>query len=119
MNFCSDYTPLITNLIEETSLEANWPQGNYPLRRPLFGVLNRMIASDLLKTMLSVWSVIVVIIVSRKFIKVLDQAIDGQISNDALLKILGLKTIVVGVSFLPAATFMAVLMVLGRMYRDQ
>ncbi|MDD1612707.1 MAG: LPS export ABC transporter permease LptF [Methylococcaceae bacterium] len=78
-----------------------------------------MIASDLLKTMLSVWSVIVVIIVSRKFIKVLDQAIDGQISNDALLKILGLKTIVVGVSFLPAATFMAVLMVLGRMYRDQ
>lgn len=100
-------------------MEANWPQGSYSARRPLFGVLDRMIAADLLKTMLSVWSVIVVIIVSRKFIKVLDQAIDGQISNDALLKILGLKTIVAGVAFLPAATFMAVLMVLGRMYRDQ
>ncbi|WP_374088853.1 LPS export ABC transporter permease LptF [Methylomicrobium lacus] len=106
-------------MIEETRLEANWPQGSYSARRPLFGVLDRMIAADLLKTMLSVWSVIVVIIVSRKFIKVLDQAIDGQISNDALLKILGLKTIVAGVAFLPAATFMAVLMVLGRMYRDQ
>jgi len=106
-------------MIEETRLEANWPQGNNAVRRPLFGVLDRMIAADLFKTMLSVWSVIVVIIVSRKFIKVLDQAIDGQISNDALLKILGLKTIVAGVAFLPAATFMAVLMVLGRMYRDQ
>jgi lipopolysaccharide export system permease protein len=106
-------------MIEETSLEANWPQGTYAARRPLFGVLDRMIAADLFKTMMSVWSVIVVIIVSRKFIKILDQAISGQISNDALLKILGLKTIVVGVSFLPAATFMAVLMVLGRMYRDQ
>jgi len=106
-------------MIEETRLEANWPQGNNAVRRPLFGVLDRMIAADLFKTMLSVWSVIVVIIVSRKFIKVLDQAIDGQISNDALLKILGLKTIAAGVAFLPAATFMAVLMVLGRMYRDQ
>jgi len=100
-------------------LEANWPQGSYAVRRPLFGVLDRMVAADLLKTMLSVWSVIVVIIVSRKFIRVLDQAIDGQISNDVLLTILGLKTIIAGVSFLPAATFMAVLMVLGRMYRDQ
>ncbi|MGR8942242.1 MAG: LPS export ABC transporter permease LptF [Gammaproteobacteria bacterium] len=100
-------------------MEANWPKGNYAVRRRLFGVMDRMIAADLLKTMLSVWSVIVVIIVSRKFIKILDQAIAGQISNDALLKILGLKTIVAGVSFLPAATFMAVLMVLGRMYRDQ
>jgi lipopolysaccharide export system permease protein len=106
-------------MIEETRLEANWPQGNYAVRRPLFGVLDRMIAADLFKTMLSVWSVIVVIIVSRKFIRVLDEAIDGQISNDLLLTILGLKTVVAGVTFLPAATFMSVLMVLGRMYRDQ
>jgi lipopolysaccharide export system permease protein len=106
-------------MIEETSLEANWPQGTYAVRQPLFSVLNRMIAGDLFKTMLSVWSVIVVIIVSRKFIKVLDQAIAGEISNDVLMTILGLKTIIAGVTFLPAATFMAVLMVLGRMYRDQ
>ncbi|MBL1262836.1 LPS export ABC transporter permease LptF [Candidatus Methylomicrobium oryzae] len=106
-------------MIEETRLEANWPQGTYAARKPLFGVLDRMIATDLFKTMLSVWSVIVVIIVSRKFIKVLDQAIAGEISNDVLLTILGLRTIIAGVTFLPAATFMAVLMVLGRMYRDQ
>jgi lipopolysaccharide export system permease protein len=64
-------------------------------------------------------TVIVVIIVSRKFIRILDDAIAGQVSNETLLSILGLKTVVASVEFLPVAVFMAVLMVLGRMYRDQ
>lgn len=78
-----------------------------------------MIAMDILQTLLSVWSVIVIIIVSRKFIKVLEKAIEGQISNETLMKIFGLKTLVAGIDFLPAALFMSILMVLGRMYRDQ
>ncbi|MSP27881.1 MAG: LPS export ABC transporter permease LptF [Methylococcales bacterium] len=78
-----------------------------------------MVARDLLVTLLAVWSVIVVIIVSRKFISILGQAVEGQISSETLLSILGLKTIIASASFLPAALFMAVLMVLGRMYRDQ
>ncbi|MDD5461493.1 MAG: LPS export ABC transporter permease LptF [Methylococcales bacterium] len=78
-----------------------------------------MIAQDLLKTLLSVLIVIVVIIVSRKFIKILERAIEGQVSTETLMTILGLKTIVASIEFLPVALFMAVLMVLGRMYRDQ
>ena len=74
---------------------------------------------DLLRTLLAVWSVIVVIIVSRQFIRILDKAVDGQVSNQTLLTVLGLKTIIASAAFLPAALFMAVLMVLGRMYRDQ
>ncbi len=82
-------------------------------------VLDRLIALDLLKTLLSVWSVIVVIIVSREFIRVLDKAIQGRVSSETLATLLALKTISIGVSLLPAALFMAVLMVLGKMYRDQ
>lgn len=78
-----------------------------------------MIAKDLLKTLFSVWTVIVVIIVSQKFIRILENAVEGHISNDTLLTILGLKTISVGISLIPAATFMALLMVLGRLYKDQ
>lgn len=85
----------------------------------LLTVLDKMIFMDLLKTVLAVLSVIVVIIVSRKFIKVLAKAIEGSISNETVLSILGLKTIVAIAAFLPASIFMAVLMVLGRMYRDQ
>lgn len=114
-----DYTTLSSILTGETFLEADWPQGYKTARRPMVTVLDKMIVKDLLTTLLSVWSVIVVIIVSRKFIKILDLAIDGQVANDTLLTILGLKTVVASVTFLPAALFMSVLMVLGRMYRDQ
>lgn len=84
-----------------------------------FSVLDKMIMRDLIKTVLSVLTVIVVIIVSRKFIKVLAKAIEGSISNDTVLNILGLKIVVATSGFLPASVFMAILMVLGRMYRDQ
>ncbi|RIZ68165.1 MAG: LPS export ABC transporter permease LptF [Methylococcales bacterium] len=77
-----------------------------------------MVAQDLLKTFLAGLSVLVVIIVSRQFVRILDQAISGQVSNETLLSILGLKTIVAIAEFLPVALFLAVLMVLGRMYRD-
>lgn len=100
-------------------METDWPKGYKIGRRPVLTVLDKLIVKDLLKTLLSVWTVLVVIIVSRKFIKILDLAIDGHVANETLLTILALKTIMASVSFLPAALFMAVLMVLGRMYRDQ
>lgn len=86
--------------------------------RPCMTVFDKMVAQDLLKTFLAGLSVLVVIIVSRQFVRILDQAISGQVSNETLLSILGLKTIVAIAEFLPVALFLAVLMVLGRMYRD-
>ena len=100
-------------------MEVDWPKGYKVGRRKLVTILDKMIIQDLLKTLLSVLTVIVVIIVSRQFIRILAEAIEGQVSNEALLSILGLKTIIASVEFLPVAIFMAVLMVLGRMYRDQ
>ncbi len=100
-------------------MEANWTKGYKMGRRKIVTVLDKMVAVDLLKTLMAVWSVIVVIIVSRQFVRILDKAVDGQVSNQTLLTVLGLKTIIASAAFLPAALFMAVLMVLGRMYRDQ
>lgn len=78
-----------------------------------------MIVFDLARTLFSVLSVIVIIIVSRKFVKILEKAIEGVISNETLFQIIGLKTITIAISFLPAALFISILMVIGRMYRDQ
>jgi lipopolysaccharide export system permease protein len=103
----------------ETRLEAIWTQGYKTKRRKIITVLDKMIALDLLKTLMAVLSVLVVIIVSQGFIRVLDKAVEGLISNKTMLSILGLKTIIASVAFLPAAIFMTILMVLGRMYRDQ
>lgn len=85
----------------------------------LLSVMERMMASELLKTIFSVLLVLVVIIVSRNFIKILKMAVDGLISNDAILSILGLKMLLASVNFLAPSVFVGVLMVIGRMYRDQ
>ena len=82
-------------------------------------VMDRMIISDLLRTIFSVLLVLVVIIVSRNFIKILKMAVDGVISTEAILSILGLKIILACATFMVPAVFVSVLMVLGRMYRDQ
>lgn len=99
-------------------LEVDWPESYKMGRRKLVTILDKMIIQDLIKTLFSVLTVIVVIIVSRQFIRILDGAIAGQVSDETLLDILGLKMIVATVEFLPVALFMSVLMVMGRMYRD-
>lgn len=81
-------------------------------------VLDKMIMTDLMKTLLAVLSVIVIIIVSRKFIKVLLKTIEGNIASETVLSILGLNTVIAISAFIPVSIFMAILMVLGRMYRD-
>ena len=89
------------------------------VRRHMVSVLDKMIISDLIKTLFSALTVVVVIIVSRKFIKILSKAIDGEVSTQTILSVLGLKTVIAMVALMPAAAFMAVIIVLGRMYRDQ
>lgn len=92
------------------------PNAGRPFR--LVSVLDKMIVTDLFRTLIAVLSVLVIIIVSRKFIKVLEEAIQGNIANETVAILLGLRIIIAANAFLPAATFMAVLMVLGRMYRE-
>lgn len=99
------------------SVERGLPSAGRPFR--LLTVLDRMIVKELFQTVSAVLVVLVVIIVSRKFIKVLAQAIEGNIANETVLTLLGLKIVIATSTFLPAALFMAVLMVLGRMYREQ
>ena len=87
--------------------------------RPFFTVIDRMISTELLKTQGSILLVLVVIIVSRKFLNVLAKAIEGELSSDTIFQLLGLKILTAIAILLPAASFMAILTVLGRLYRDQ
>ncbi len=82
-------------------------------------VLDGMLVLELVKTLLSVLTVLVTIIVSRKFLSILTKAIEGEIAGDTLLTLLGLKILSAFIMLLPAALFLAILMVFGRMYRDQ
>jgi lipopolysaccharide export system permease protein len=91
-----------------------------PARRwRLLPVLDSMVALELVKTVLSVLAVLVTIIVSRKFLNILTKAIEGEIAGDTLMTLLGLKVLSAFILLLPPAQFLAILMVFGRMYRDQ
>ncbi len=87
-------------------------------RRLPLSVMDRMLASELLKTLTSILLVLVTIIVSRKFLAILTKAIEGEIATDTVFSLLGLKTLTAIAVLIPPSIFMAILTVLGRMYRD-
>jgi lipopolysaccharide export system permease protein len=78
-----------------------------------------MLILEVAKTVLAVLTVLVTIIVSRKFLGILTKAIEGEIAGSTLTTLLGLKFLATLIIFLPAAQFLGLLMVFGRMYRDQ
>lgn len=81
-------------------------------------VLDRMIVSDIGKTLLAVLSVLLLIIVSHKLVRFLAKAVEGEISGQAIISLLSLNMVSMCVALLPASLFLSVLMVLGRMHRD-
>ncbi len=97
---------------------TNFKPSSYK-HRLLLPVLDRMLILELTKTVLAVLTVLVTIIVSRKFLAILTKAIDGEIAGSTLMTLLGLKFLGTLIIFLPAAQFLGILMVFGRMYRDQ
>lgn len=92
-----------------------------PARRKRFHLLpivDRMITGDLARALLAILSVLVVIIVSRKFLGILARAIEGEVSAEILFNLLLLKTLTAVSVLLPPSLFLSVLVVLGRLYRD-
>lgn len=81
-------------------------------------IIDSMIAGEIFKTFTAVLSILSAIIVTRSFIKVLNKAIEGSISSDAIFILLGFKLVATVTTLLSPAVFLAILMVLGRMYRD-
>ncbi|WP_054773867.1 LPS export ABC transporter permease LptF [Methylogaea oryzae] len=81
-------------------------------------VFDCMVAVEAAATMTAALSVLVLIIVSKRFLRILAKAIEGEVSGQAIFLLLGLKIVAATISLLPSAAFLAVLMTLGRMYRD-
>lgn len=81
-------------------------------------VLDRLVMTDVVRTSIAVLAILVLIIVSKRFLRILARAIEGQVSGEAIFVLLGLKISAAAIALLPSALFAAVLMTLGRMYRD-
>jgi lipopolysaccharide export system permease protein len=86
--------------------------------RPMISIIDRYILREVIKSFLAILSVLLLIFISNNFIKILQQAVSGSISNDVLFQLVGLKAVDVLVTVMPPAFFFAVLYAIGRMYRD-
>ncbi|MCU0735676.1 MAG: LptF/LptG family permease, partial [Methylotetracoccus sp.] len=87
-------------------------------RLRLLPIVDRMITGELARSLLAILSVLVVIIVSRKFLGILARAIEGEVSAEILFTLLLLKILTAVAVLLPPSLFLSVLVVLGRLYRD-
>lgn len=81
-------------------------------------VIDRYIAREVTYTLLAIFSVLMIILISHQFVRYLADAAAGEIPGDMLLMLLGLRTVgFVGLA-LPLSLFLAVIIGLGRLYRD-
>jgi lipopolysaccharide export system permease protein len=84
----------------------------------MISIIDRYILREVTKSFLAILSVLLLIFTSTSFIKILQKAVSGTISNDVLFLLVALKSVVVLGTVIPPAFFFAVLYAIGRMYRD-
>lgn len=84
----------------------------------LVTILDRYLIRETLKVSVGVTSVLLIILVVSRFAQFVGEAARGGLPPDVLLKLLGLTTLHYCSFLVPAAFFIAVLLTLGRMYRD-
>ncbi len=84
----------------------------------MFPIIDRYILRESLRSFLAIFAVLILILVSHGFTKVLQKAAEGTIPHDLLLQIVALESFLLISPVVPPAFFFSILYSLGRMYRD-
>ncbi|MBT8143355.1 MAG: LPS export ABC transporter permease LptF [Gammaproteobacteria bacterium] len=80
--------------------------------------LNRYLAREVLLSWLAVTLVLLFILLSNQFARVLGDAAAGKLPRDAVMAIIGLTSVSYLTVLVPVSLFLAVMLALGRLYRD-
>jgi lipopolysaccharide export system permease protein len=81
-------------------------------------VLSRYTVREVLSHLAGVLGVVLAIFLVRRFGSLLDEAADGSLPTEVILRLLGLRTVVALPSLVPVALYLSVVLALGRLYRD-
>ena len=81
-------------------------------------IIERYLGREVLRTCAVVLAVLVLVYGADRFSRILSAAAAGAVSPDLILRILALKLVEKLPTFLPLALYLAVLIGLGRLYRD-
>lgn len=83
-----------------------------------FTLIDRYLIRELYKTFLGVTVVLVLIIFANNFVLSLEKIVSGQFSSDVLIQLMSFELLEMINFILPPAFFFAILISLGRLYRD-
>ena len=81
-------------------------------------IIHRYVFREVLQVFVAVLGVLLLIYVSNRFVRYLAQAASGYISKDVITQLILLKLVQNLSILLPLALYLAVLLSLGRLYRD-
>ncbi|WP_275097249.1 LPS export ABC transporter permease LptF [Sedimenticola hydrogenitrophicus] len=81
-------------------------------------IIDRYILREVTRSFLAIMTVLMLIVVSQSYIKILQDAVVGSISSEVMTRLLGLEVLQVLGPVTPPTFFFAILYTLGRMYRD-
>lgn len=84
----------------------------------MFSTLNRYFSKELSLTFLAVSGVLLLVIASKSFISLLGRVIDGKLPADVVLTLLSLGILNSAILLIPFALLIALMLTLGRLYRD-
>jgi lipopolysaccharide export system permease protein len=84
----------------------------------MLSILDRYFLRELAQTVAATVVVLLVIVAGSAFAKVLQQVANGSFPASVMFQVLGLRTLDGLTNMLPLASFIGVLMGLGRMYRE-
>jgi len=81
-------------------------------------ILYRYILREVIQTWFAVTAVLLFILLTNQFAKVLGKAASGELPRDAVMALLGLTSLQYLTVLVPIALLLAIMLGLGRMYRD-
>jgi len=84
----------------------------------MLSILDRYFLRELAQTVAAAVVMLLVIVAGSAFAKVLQQVASGSFPPSVMMQVLGLQTLGGLTNLLPLASFIGVLMALGRMYRE-
>lgn len=81
-------------------------------------IIERYLFKEILQTFLAVTGILLVIYITNRFIRFLSEADAGTLATDVVLQLLLLKSVNAMVLILPLALYLAIMLALGRLYKD-
>lgn len=87
-------------------------------RIPCLRILDRYLLKEVAQTWLAVTLVLLLILLSSTFARVLGEAASNDLPKEAVLTVLGLLTITYLTVLVPVGLFLAIMLALGRLYKD-